>query len=448
MSPNRAEAKTILRLALPVVSTQVAFMLMGVIDTLMVSRLGTRALAAATLGNLWVFGTFVFFMGLLMGLDPIISQAHGARDGARVGLALQRGLVLSLLASLPLAALWALTGPVLRLAGQEADLAALAQGFAVVQIPSIPAFLAFTAMRQYLTGRGIMKPAMWIAWAANVVNLFFNWVLIYGHLGFTARGVMGSGMATAIARVFMLFLLTAFIYWGRLHEGAWTGWTRRAFELRGLVEVLAFGVPVAAQIGLEVWGFQVATLLAGKLSATALAAHSIVLTVASFSFMFPLGISIAAATRVGNLIGAREPEAAERAAWVAIALGAGVMSAFGVAFFFSRHALPGLWAPAPDVLAAAAAILPIAAAWQIFDGTQAVACGIMRGMGDTRPAAWFNLAGYFGMALPLGAWLAFRRGWGLPGIWWGLTLALAVVALMLVRRLRVHGPATVTPLAR
>jgi MATE family multidrug resistance protein len=153
-----------------------------------------------------------------------------------------------------------------------------------------------------------------------------------------------------------------------------------------------------------------------------------------------------AATRVGNLIGAGRPEEAQRAAQVALGLGAGVMSASALAFLVLRNALPRLYTPEAEVIAAAAAVLPIAAAFQVFDGTQAVGCGILRAMGRVRPAATFNLIGYWLLGLPVGGWLALRAGWGLAGIWWGLCFGLAVVAISLVLWVRARGPRTAAAL--
>jgi MATE family multidrug resistance protein len=166
-----------------------------------------------------------------------------------------------------------------------------------------------------------------------------------------------------------------------------------------------------------------------------------VLNMAALAFMLPLGISQGAVTRVGNLLGAGDPLGAQRAAWVAIAAGAGVMTLSAAVFVTLRWQLPALYTSDPTLVAMAAAILPIAAAFQIFDGAQVTGCGVLRGMGRTVPAAWLNLLGYWVIGLPLGGWLGLHLGWGLPGIWWGLCAGLACVAIGLVVRLRLHGPA-------
>ena len=416
-------------------------MLLGVVDTLMVGRVSVEALGAASLANVWIFGTLQFANGILFGLDPIVAQAHGAGDARRAALALQRGLVLALALSIPVALLWTGTGTFLLWMGQEPELARLAHQYTLVQIPSIPFFLAYTSLRQYLQGRELMRPAMWVVLFANVFNAFANWVLIFGHLGMPALGLLGAGIATTGTRIFGMLGLLAWTVAFRLHGDAWVPWSRRAFDPRALAAVFAMGFPVAIQTSLEFWAFSGATLIAGRLGPVALAAHTVALNMAALSFMLPLGISQAAATRVGNLVGAERPHDAQRAAWVSVGFGTGVM-ALGAALFVSLRAwLPRLYTPDAEVVALCAAILPIAAAFQLFDGAQVVSCGVLRGMGRTRPAAVFNLFGYWLLGLPLGAWLALRLDWGLAGIWWGLAIALGVIALLLAGWIHVRGPA-------
>ncbi|MBW2313967.1 MAG: MATE family efflux transporter, partial [Deltaproteobacteria bacterium] len=325
---------------------------------------------------------------------------------------------------------------------QEPRLGEAARGYVRVQIPSIIFFLCFTALRQQLQGREIMRPAMWATLIANVSNVFLNWVLIFGHLGAPALGLEGAGIATALNRAVMLGLLVWFVRAADLLEGAWVPWSWEAIEGRGLRQILHLGWPVSLQMALEILAFSGSTLVAGWIGATAIAAHQVTLNFAALSFMMPLGISQAAATRVGNLLGAREPDRAQRAAWLAFAMGAGVMSVAAILFIAFRNELPKVLTTDLEVVALSASIFPIAAAFQIFDGVQVVGCGVLRGMGRTRPVAWFNLVAYWGLGLPLGTWLALRQGWGLAGIWWGLFLGLAVVASALVLWIRTRGPSS------
>ena len=201
---------------------------------------------------------------------------------------------------------------------------------------------------------------------------------------------------------------------------------------------------VALQFSLEMWAFQTSTLLAGLLGASALAGHTVVLNLASLSFMVPLGISMAAATRVGNLLGAGERAGAQRAAWVAFAAGASVMTTSALLFVVLREWLPSVYTSDLEVVAVASSLLPIAAAFQLFDGTQVVGSAVMRGMGKTLPAALFHLIAFYGLALPLAYWLAFHRGLGVRGLWWGLTIGLAAVATLFVCYVGLHGPGRAT----
>lgn len=442
LSGFRGEIRKLAALSIPVAATQLSTMLMGFVDTVMVGRVSVDAIAAASLANVWVFGTLMFAGGVIFGIDPIVAQAHGSGDGARAGLALQRGLVLALLLSLPVAFLWMQTETFLVWMGQDAHLARAAHRYALVQIPSVPFFLAYSALRQYLQGRELMRPALWVILVANVFNVLFNWVLIFGHLGFPALGLVGAGIATGLTRSVSALGLVWWVCGFRLHRDAWIPWSRACWESRGLGEIISIGVPVAVQMSLEIWAFSAAALVAGRLGTTPLAAHTVVLNMAALAFMVPLGISQGAVTRVGNLIGGQRPGEAQRAAWIALGMGAGVMSASAVSFVLLRHFLPRIYTPEASVVALCASILPIAAAFQIFDGLQVVGCGILRGMGRTRPAAVFNLVSYWLLGLPLGTWLALRAGWGLAGIWWGLCAGLASVAILLVFWVRYRGPAS------
>ncbi len=396
MDPARREISTLIRLAIPVVGTQVLAMTMGVVDTIMLGSVGPHALAAAGLGSTCIWGSLVVADGLVRGIDPIVAQAHGARDGERAALALQRGVVIAVGVSFPLAVLWLFTEELLIATGQDPELAALAQAYVLVQIPSIACHTVYMALRGYLQGRAIMNPALWVMLFANAVHIFGNWVLIFGHLGAPALGVIGAGIATSLTRALALAVLVWMTLGLRLHEGAWRPWSRDAFSLAGLRGVFALGLPVGLQVGLEVWAFQIATLMAGRLGVNELAGHQIVLNMASLTFMVPLGIAIGASTRVGNLIGAGRGEQVQRAAWVAFGLGAGAMALFGAVMIGLRDQLPRLYTADPHVIAVCAFLLSIAAAFQVFDGTQVVGCGILRGMGRTRAPALVTLVGYVG----------------------------------------------------
>lgn len=440
-SSVRSEARELLRLAVPIMLTQLSMMSLGVVDLLMVGRLGRDAVGAVALGNIVKVGTAMVAMGLVLGIDPFIAQAHGARDARAVALALQRGIVIAVLASLPVALLWLFAEPLLVASGQDPAVSAVAHDYVLVQLPSIPLFLAYSALRQYLQGRGILRPALLTALGANVLNVALNWIFIWGHFGAPALGAVGSGVATSIVQAAMPVLLIALIRAGKLHAGAWVPWSAAAFEPRALLAILKVGAPQGAHFAAEIWGFQIAGLWAGMLGTAELAANSIVLNLASLSFMLPLGVGLAAVTRVGNLMGERRAQDAQTASWAALALGGALMAVCAVLFWVLRVELPSWYTSDEAVIALAAASMPVAAAFQLFDGLQVVASGVLRAIGTTLPTAIANLLGYYALGLPLGWWLTFRRDMGLPGLWWGVALGVAAVAVALVVWIALRGPA-------
>ncbi len=440
------EVRRLTLLATPVALTQLSSMLLWTIDLLMVGQIDVLSLNAVSLGRIWVMGTSICAMGLIFGLDAIASQAHGARDRQRLGDTLLHAGALAVAVSVPLGALWLATGRILLAFGQDPATAALAHRFVLVQIPGLPFFLLFVALKQYLQARGIVRPAMWVSFAACGLNAGLNWLLIFGHGGLPRLGAVGAGAATAVTEAAMLLGLLAVIRKYRLQRGATTVVDLTRLRLKGLSEIFRLGLPVALMLALEYWAFAISTLWAGWLGEAELAAHSIALNLASITYMVPLGIGLGASARVGNLIGAGEPRGAQRAAWVAFGLGGGVMACFALLFIAGRSVIPLWFTGDATVVALASTLLPIVAAFELFDGLQVVGSGILRGMGRTRPAALFNLVGYYALGLPLAAWLGRPQRLGLVGIWWGLALGLAVVAGLSVAWVALRGPARATSL--
>jgi MATE family multidrug resistance protein len=389
-------------------------------------------LAAGALGNAWQWTFLSLGLGLVMGIDPLISQAHGRGDGPGTALALQRGIVLALLVSVPIMLACATSERGLLALGQEPRVAALAGHYNRFKLPTVPCFLLYSALRQYLQGRALMAVATWVMWIGNVIHVVLDWGLIFGRLGMPALGVQGAAIASSISTALLVVLLVLWVIAFRLHEGAWRRWDRQSFSARGLLWTARLGVPVGLQISLESTAFSLSTTMAGWLGREALASHQVVLNMASLAFMLPLGISQGASVRVGNLIGAGDEQGMRRAAKVSIALGAGVMVFSAVAFSVLRFELPRLYTEDARVLALAAQILPLAAAFQLFDGTQVVAGGVLRGMGRPDAAAVVNLVGYYAVALPCAYVFGFVWGHGLVGIWTSLAAGLTLVAAALL----------------
>ena len=426
---------SLLRLALPIAAVQVGLMFMGVVDTLMVGRVSPAALAAIALGNLYFFGIAIFGMGVLFSLDPVISQAVGARDEPGIARGLQRGLlVAAALAVLGLVPLL-LVEPVIELLRQPADVIPLAAGYVHAATPGLFAFLGFVVMRQTLQAMDTVRPIVVAIIAANLVNAALNWVLVFGRLGFPAMGPIGTGWATTISR-WTMFLAVLALALGRLRPYLRPA-GREVLRLRPLLRMLALGLPIGAQFALEMGAFAAVALLMGWLGTEQMAGHQIAINLASLTFMVPVGIAQAGAVRVGQAVG-RDDAAGARAAVKASLLAAtAFMSLTAIAFLALPGPLTALYTDDATVVAFAVALIPIAGVFQVFDGLQVVAAGVLRGIGDTRAPFVANLLAFWLIGLPISLYLGFRTPAGPRGLWWGLVAGLAVVALFLVARVRV-----------
>lgn len=423
------------RLATPVVVVQLGMMAMGVVDTMMLGRVSEEALAAGALGNTISFGALAFAMGMLMALDPLVSQAHGAGDAAALSRGVQRGLVLAVAVSVPIGLFLFDTRPLLELLRQDPAIRDETAAYIRAIVPSVPLFLLFVVARQSLQAMGLVRQAVIAIVVANLVNVAANWALIFGNWGFPALGVVGSAWSTTISRGVMMIAIFA-AGWSILSPYLRT-LRRSVLQLSSYGDLLRLGVPIGFQVSLEMWLFATVALLMGNLGARDLAAHQIALTLSALTFMVPLGIAGAVTTRVGNAIGRGDADGARRAAALGLGLGAGVMLVSATLFATFPEALSRLFTPEAAVIALAARLLPIAAVFQVFDGLQVVGAGVLRGAADTRIAAVFAFVGYWLLGLPLGATLAYAAGLGPVGLWWGLTLGLGATASLFLLRIRV-----------
>jgi multidrug resistance protein, MATE family len=432
--PTREESRALLQLALPVVLVQVGVMAMGVADTIMVGHLSAAALGAVALGNLYFFGCAILGMGALMALDPVVAQAVGAKDTESVARAVQRGLMLAVLLSIP-AALALLAGEqVLGALGQPPEIVPLAGAYARWTAPSVLPLYVFVVLRQSLQALRAMRPILLCILAGNLINIALNWVLIYGNLGAPVLGVSGSAISTTVGRWAMPVILLA-LAWAPLGP-ALTPVRREAFELAPLWRMLLLGLPIGIQTALEYTAFAAVGLMMGRLGTIPVAAHQVAINLASLTFMVPLGVGQAAAVLVGHAIGAGDLPGARRAARASLVFGVGFMALTSLVFLGLPVGLARLYTRDVATIALAATLLPVAGVFQLFDGTQAVTAGILRGAGDTRAPMLINLAGFWLFGIPLSLLFGFTAGWGPVGLWWGLAAALALVAAVLTLRVR------------
>jgi multidrug resistance protein, MATE family len=428
------EVRPMLRLAVPIVLAELGWMTMGIVDTIMVGhqRDSAVAIGAVSLSSILYYVVAIFGTGLMLGLDTLVSRSYGAGDVEDTHRSLINGVYLSLgLTPILMGLVW-VWEPIVKLLGIPTPLTSQAIPYLqALNWGTLPLLLYF-AFRRYLQGVNLVKPVMFSLISANIVNFVGNWALIYGHWGFRAMGTVGSGWSTCWARIYMALVLMGYaLYYDVRHKTGLRHVSRRV-HLPRVRELLVLGFPAASQIGVELGVFGLATMLIGKLGALPLAGHQIALNTISFTYMVPLGISSAAAVRVGQALGRRDSHGASRAGWTALTLGASFMACMALVLSLAPKYIARVYTPDPTVIRAASALLVIAAFFQLFDGLQSVATGALRGAGDTRTPLICHLVYYWAVGLPLGAYLCFSEHWGVRGLWTGLCVALILIGSTLL----------------
>ncbi|MCK4943559.1 MAG: MATE family efflux transporter [Candidatus Aminicenantes bacterium] len=434
MRELKYQLKTTIKLAIPVIIGQLGHMMMGVVDSLMVGRLGVIPLAASSLANSIFFLILIVGIGFSYAITPYVAMAYGKKEFSECGVVLRQGL----LAGLGIAVV--LTVITFGMAGM---IPGLKQSTEVVNetIPymkilgwSIIPVLIFQVYRQFSEGLFFMKPAMIIIIAANILNALFNWIFIFGHWGFPAMGLRGAGYSTFGTRTVMAGMLAAHILSSSKFKPFEPGLHYKKIDWQMMGKLVKLGLASAFQNFFEIGAFAGAAVLIGWFGPKELAAHQIALNMAAITFMFGLGISASASVRVGNAVGRKDFAYARRAGFISVVLSAAVMGSFGILFIILRKQLPQLYVTDVSVINIASSLLIIAALFQISDGVQVVSLGILRGLADTRFPTIITFVAYWVIGLPCGYLLGFVMNYKAQGVWIGLFLGLTVSALLLTTR--------------
>ena len=433
--PLATEARALLRIAGPIILSQLGGIGMLTTDTIMVGRLGADALAASGLANSLHSAVIMISMGTLLGMGPLVARAYGAGNQQECRHVLVQGLWLALVLTVPLMAVNFLGGPLGRALGQPAHVAETAGRYMTALSWGVLPLLLFNAFRNFLEGMGIAKPAMVITLIGLVVNLAMNQLFIYGVEGwFGGRGVVGSGWATTSVRWWMLIAMVGYLLTHReLHPFRGVGFRPEGTMFR---RILKIGIPTGGQMGLEVGLFSFAAVMMGWFGAIQLGSHQVTINIAATTFMVALGVSLAGSIRVGQNLGAENPEGVRRAVLLTFALSLGFMGVCALAFLGMPETLLRLYTDDPDVLRLGRELLFMAALFQLFDGAQVAGFSVLRGAGDTRiPMLLAGLA-YWVVGAPAAYLLGFHSPLRESGVWAGLCISLAVASLLLAWRIR------------
>lgn len=450
--PARTELWAILRLAGPLIASQLAHMLMVLTDTLMMARLSPEALAGGSLGAASYSFVSIFCIGVIAAVGTLVAIRQGAGDIEGAARLTQAGLWLAWLMALVAALLLWNLKPLLLLFGQTESNVQSAGQFLLILPFALPGYLSFMALRGFTSAIGRATPVMAISLGGTVANFLLNYALITGMFGLPKLGLVGIGLVTAIVANCMAVALA----WHIKRHPAYTAYPLRQglFRLNTqyLRELWRLGLPIGGTYAVEVGLFAFAALCMGTMGSTQLAAHQIALQIVSVAFMVPAGVSYAITMRIGQHYGAGQLLDARLAGRVGIAFGAVVMLGFAVVFWLLPNQLIGLFLDHDDpafapVIQLAVSLLTVAAWFELFDGTQTIAMGAIRGLKDAKTTFLVGLGCYWLIGAP-SAWLmAFTLGWGPTGVWWGLALGLACAAISLtlafewrMRRMIKHEP--------
>lgn len=436
------ELRPTLTLALPIVVGQVSQMAIGLTDSAFIGRVGTVPLAAAAFTH-GVFGVFyVVGLGLLLGAGVFAARDHGAGNETGCAAWLRHGRVLAIAVGLGSFTLMAFLSTQLHHFGQPPEVIAIVRPFLLLIAVSIVLALFFQVQRQFAESLGRPWVPMLIMVADVVLNALLNWMLVFGHGGFPALGLIGSGIATVTARFSAVVAIGLWIRtsatFAVVRDAPWSGWERARFA-----QLLRLGVPAAGMLLFEAGAFAASALMMGWLGTVPLAAHQIAIGCASLTFMFPLGLSMAVSLRISRVRGEGRMDALRPIGFGALGTGIVAMTCFALLFGFGGEAITHAFTPANDVASLATRLLVIAAFFQLFDGVQVLSVGALRGLTDVRTPTVITFVAYWLIALPVGYGLAFHTAFGAVGLWTGLAAGLGCAALLLSWRFH---RLTLTPL--
>ncbi len=427
---------------------------MSVVDMAVIGRLGGRELASAGLANALFFSVSVFGLGLMLGVDPLISQAVGARELIPARRILWQGVWLALLTAAALT-LILLGGPfLLRVIGVKSELIAPATSYLLIRTLGLTPWLIFFVIRAYLQAHHVTRPMVVSMVSCNLFNLAANIVLVFGgrvlplwtgpFRSIPPLGVAGSAIATVSSQILQLVIVAAAVARIELPEGASVSRTWNASDVRRALRV---GLPTAFQVTAEVGIFALVALLAGRMGTVDLAAHQLVITLAAFTFTVALGVATAGSVRVGLAIGARDPAAVRLSGHATFVGAAMVMSIGALLFICFPTLLARMLTNQPKVIAASLPLFFVAALFQLSDGLQAAGIGALRGAADTKFAFITNIIGYWLIGLPIALHLGFGMKMGVVGLWWGFVAGLTAVAVLVFLRFQALSSKEITPVA-
>ncbi len=426
--------KGLIKLGIPVILAQLGQVTVGVIDNMMIGHVGTHELAAASFANTIFWLVIVFGTGFSYAITPLVGKAKGHFAMDRVGDWFKASMWAVLSMGVFLSIVIYLLSLFMDNMGQSADVIIPAREYLWIISFSIIPMMVFMGYKQFCEGLANTKVAMNIVLIANLINIIFNYILINGELGLPAMGLNGAGLGTLISRVFMAASFFFVFKKGRSFRAYGEIIDKAQFAIKDFFKIWKLGVPIGAQLVMEASAFMLSTIMMGWISVAGLAAHQVVLSISTISFMVYLGIASSTTIRVSSLLGQNRIEEMRQAGWAAIHLVVLMVFVIGLGFLLFRNQLPTLFSEDPLVIALAAQFIVVMLIYQLFDGLQIVFGSILRGMSDVNIPTLYTFIAYFIVSLPMGYVCAFSFGLNEVGIWWGLPAGLGTASILFMFR--------------
>jgi MATE family multidrug resistance protein len=437
MTNYKSHFKQNIQLAYPVMLSQLGHVMMGVVDSIMVGHVNAVSLAAASLANIAFNILMLFGIGVSYAITPLVAEADGKHDKNMIIQVFRHGLVINLITGLILVLGVVFYKKLLYHINQPIEVVELAIPYLNIVTFSLIPMLVFQSFKQFTEGLSMTKVAMYVMILSNVVNAILNYILIFGHAGFSALGLNGAGYSTFLSRIFMMLLIIGYIFFAKDFKKFRGVFSFRNYTKALFNKMLHIGLPAGIQFIFEVAAFDFSAVMMGWLGTYTLAAHQIAINLATISYMITSGLAAAATIRVGYFLGKKDKPNLMMAAKTLLLMGVGVMLLWAIVFIAGRNYLPTFYIKNQEVISIAAPLLVIAGFFQLADGIQVVCTGALRGLQDVKIPSLYIFIAYWIVGLPVGYILTFKFNYGAIGIWLGLLIGLVCTAIALLLRFRV-----------
>ncbi|XP_010734963.2 multidrug and toxin extrusion protein 1 [Larimichthys crocea] len=424
---SKTEIKELSKLAGPVIISQLMVFAVNFVSTVFCGHLGKTELAGVSLAMAIINVTGISVgVGLSGACDTLISQTYGSRNLSKVGVILQRAILILLLACFPCWAILINTEPLLLAFKQEPAVASVSQLYVKIFMPALPASFMYTLQTKYLQNQGIIWPQVITGLVVNLLNVLMNYIFLFP----LKLGIVGSAVASTISEFAMAGALYVYIIWKGLHKATWGGWSKDC--LRDWDTFIHLAIPSMAMMCVEWWTYEIGSFLAGLISEVELGAQSVVYQLAGFAYMFPLGFSIAGNVRVGNALGAGETDQAKLSAKITLFCGVAISLCASILFGTLKNHISYIFTYDEQIRERVADIIAFYAPFVLLDACICASGGIVRGAGKQKVGALCNIIGYYGIGLPVGVTLMFAAKLGIKGLWTGLFICVFLQASFMI----------------